>query len=93
MRWTFGEGTSGGVIWGEGGRSGGSFEVRVDVQGVIWGEVDVRGGSFGVRVDIQGGSFGVSKDIQGGHLGCQGEGAEGPTNGPKTRRATAFHMN
>ena len=44
MRWTFGEGTSGGVIWGEGGRSGGSFEVRVDVQGVIWDE----GGRSGV---------------------------------------------
>ena len=50
----------------------------------MWDEGGRSGGSllvvsFGVRVDIQGGSL----DIQGGHLGCQGEGAEGPTNGPK----------
>ena len=70
-----------GVIWGEGGHSGGSFGVRADDRGVIWDEGRRSGGSFGVRVDIQGGHLGcpwtyrgviwVSMDIRGGgHLGC-----------------------
>ena len=66
--------------------------MRADVQGVIWDEGGRSGGSFGVRVDIQGGHLGCPWTYRGviwdvhGHtgvyLGCQGEGAEGLTNGP-----------
>ena len=49
MRWTFG-----GVIWGESGRSGGSFGVRADIHDGHLREGGRSGGSFGMGADVQG---------------------------------------
>ena len=78
-----------GVIWDEGGRSGGSFGVRVDIQGGHLGCPWIQGGHLGVHGHT-GGSSGMSMDIQGVIWVVKGKGPKAP---PMARRATAFRRN